>query len=479
MATVREISTYESALDYLYGRINYERAAPPPYRMQNFKLERMRYLMRRLADPHDQLKIVHIAGTKGKGSTSWMLASILQSAGYRTGLYTSPHLERTEERLVVDGQCCQASDFVSVLNEVRGAVDAMDAQALVSQGPGAPTYFEIMTAMALVYFARCKVDAVVLEVGLGGRLDSTNVVSPIVTAITSISFDHMRQLGTTLAAIAGEKAGIIKPRIPIVTGVVDEEPLDVITATARKQEAPLARVGEAFCFSYQPLHDEVAPDKLPRGTVNYRGVASGQTLELSDLRLGLLGEHQAANAAVALALVQQLQLQGWQITERAIRAGLSNVRCAARAEVLHAHPTVIIDTAHNPASINALVRLLSRSAGFAKRHLVFACSKDKEAEAMLAILRPHFDQVWLTRFLNNPRAFSPAELAAMAERAFAGEEHDRPRISTAEDPQSAWHEALDSSGKDDLICVTGSFFLAAELRSVIVADVSQRRGEEA
>lgn len=470
MATDRDIKTYEAALEYLYRRINYERSPPPPYRVQNFKLERMRDLMRRLGDPHAGLPIIHIAGTKGKGSTSSMLASILGAAGYRTGLYTSPHLERTEERLVVDGACCPAEEFVEVLNRVRVAVDEMDAEGTRSEGPGTPTYFEVMTAMALVYFARRKVDIVVLEVGLGGRLDSTNIVQPIVTAITSISFDHTRQLGNTLAAIAGEKAGIIKPGVPIVTGVTEAEPLSVIERIAKDADAPLVRVGRDFAYTYVQTSGARSPDKLPRGQMQFRGSTGESDNEWSHLELGLLGEHQAANGAVTLAIVQQLQKLGWNIPEPAIRAGLEIVRCAARTEVLRVNPTVIIDTAHNEASIAALVRLLAAAEGFSSKHLVFACSKDKDAEAMLKLLLPHFDNIVLTRFLNNPRANTPEELAEIAAKVVISSGTAQPQYVTAVNPTSAWELVTSQAGREDLVCITGSFFLAAELRSALLHD---------
>lgn len=467
MATVRDMTTYDAALEYLYGRINYERSAIPPYRVQNFKLERMRELMRRLGDPHTGLPIIHVAGTKGKGSTSSMLASMLKSAGYRTGLYTSPHLERTEERLVIDGEICLPDEFVRVLNIVRRAVDTIDAEGLRCEGPGTPTYFEVMTAMALVYFAERKVDVVVLEVGLGGRLDSTNIVQPAVTAITSISFDHTRQLGNTLASIAGEKAGIIKPGIPVVCGVTEPEPLEVIERVAQEVGAPLIRAGRDFDYSFESCDDAITADKLPRGRMRYRGQAGAQRCELSELELGLLGAHQSANAAVALAIVQQLRNQGWNLPDTAIRAGLANVRCAARTEVVKTHPTVVIDTAHNPASIAALVNLLKNGRGFARRHLIFACSKDKDPEAMLALLWPHFDSVVLTRFLNNPRAITPEELAETAARVAVPADGLQVRCTTAPDPLAAWQHVATSTGREDLVCITGSFFLAAELRSLL------------
>jgi dihydrofolate synthase/folylpolyglutamate synthase len=462
MATVSQLPDYDAALAWLYGRINYERSAIPAYRVQNFKLERMRDLMRRLGDPHVRLPVIHVAGTKGKGSTSTMLASMLTAAGYRAGLYTSPHLERTEERLVVDGQICAPQEFVELLNVVHPAVESMDEEGERCTGPGSPTYFEVMTASALVHFARRKVDAVVLEVGLGGRLDSTNIITPAVSVITSISFDHTRQLGNTLALIAGEKAGIIKAGIPVVTGVTEAEPLEVIERVAAENNAPLLKLGRDFSYTFEPRADLHSADKLLRGRVHYQGKQC-----LADLELGLIGEHQAANAAVALATLECLSTQGWKFDETALRRGLREARCPARIEVLRVQPTVVIDTAHNAASIAALLKELDASQDFVRRHLVFACSKDKDAEEMLRQLSPHFDSIVLTRFLNNPRSVPPEELYELAARVEAQAAGHSAQLLLAPTPVEAWQQALAIASREDLVCVTGSFFLAAELRSVI------------
>ncbi len=249
----QETSARQAALDWLLGRINYERTAAIPYQERQLKLDRMRQFLTRLGQPDASLKIVHVAGTKGKGSTSAMITGILGAAGFHTGLFSSPHLDRIEERFVVDGQPCSAAELVALLDQLRPVVRAMDDEAASDGEPsGGPTYFDITTAMALLHFVERGVDAAVLEVGLGGRLDSTNVCLPAVSVITTISFDHMKQLGYTLAAIAREKAGIIKPGVPVVCGVLEPEPQAVIAEVARAHGCRLIQLGRDFECSYQP-----------------------------------------------------------------------------------------------------------------------------------------------------------------------------------------------------------------------------------
>ncbi len=240
------------ALEWLMGRINYERIAVIPYQERQLKLDCMRQLLTRLGQPDAGMKIIHVAGTKGKGSTSAMIAAVLTAAGYRTGLFSSPHLERIEERLAVDGQPCSSDEFVALVNRLIPIVRALDDEAAADGDPtGGPTYFDITTAMSLVHFVERQADAAVLEVGLGGRLDSTNVCLPVVSVITSISFDHMRQLGNTLASIAREKAGIIKPGVPVICGVTDPEPQAVIAQLAREHGCRLIQLGRDFHFEYE------------------------------------------------------------------------------------------------------------------------------------------------------------------------------------------------------------------------------------
>lgn len=447
---------HEAALAFLYRRIDYERAAAVTYSARRFKLGRMRELLARLSHPERDLPIVHVAGTKGKGSTSAMIAASLTAAGYRTGLFTSPHLERAEERLAIDGAPCDPDEFVRLVETVRGPVEAIDALADRSGRPDRPTYFEVLTAMALVHFAGQKVDAAVLEVGMGGRLDSTNVCHPAVCVITSISFDHTRQLGNTLAAIAREKAGIVKPGVPVVSGVIDEEPRRVIEAVCRSRRSPLFQLGREFRFSYRP------PRELDRsagsGEIDFASSADGRQQQIASLSLGLLGRHQGANAAVALAALAELRHQGWRLPDEALRRGLADVRWPARVELVQRRPAIVIDAAHNVASVAALVETLEESFSPRRRLLVFGTTREKDARGMLQLLLPRFDEVLFTRYLNNPRAVPPEELRDLAAQLASD-------VSVFPDPASAWREVSSRLSPDDLLCVTGSFFLASEMRA--------------
>lgn len=450
------------ALEFLTSRIDYERMSSVPYSQRDFRLDRMRQLLVRLGNPQDALKIVHIAGTKGKGSTAAMLASMLQAAGLRAGLYSSPHLDRVEERVRINGQNCPPAELAELVARIRGVVLDMDADPAGEEGgSNRPTYFEIITALALLRFAEQSVEAAVLEVGLGGRLDSTNVCHPLVSVITSISFDHMQQLGRTLVAIAGEKAGIIKHGTPVVSGVVEDEPRQVIVDVAGQHQAPLVQRGVDFDFDYQPPRGLEKADAC--GRLDFRWLGQGGPMQFDGLELRLTGRHQAINAAVALAVVCQLRTLGWGIPEAAVRVGLATVDWPARVEVLARRPTVVLDAAHNVASVEALLETLQESFSVRRRVLVFATTRDKDLRGMLRVLLPHFDEVIFTRYGSNPRGVPPEELELLAQEISA-----TPRQLCAT-PGIAWSLAVRMAEPEDLICVTGSFFVASEMRAAMRA----------
>jgi dihydrofolate synthase/folylpolyglutamate synthase len=438
--------SYDDALAFWYGRINYEQRNPKP---GDLKLDRMRALLCLLGDPQDRLRIVHVAGSKGKGSTAAMLASILARAGYRTGLFTSPHLTRVEERIQIDGRPVSPEELSALLADVRDAL---------VRAPGLePTFFEVATALGFLHFRRRGVGAAVIEVGLGGRFDSTNVCRPALAVITSISLDHTQQLGDRLASIAAEKAGIIKPGRPVVSGVTAPEARAVIERVAQERRAPLRQLGTDFSHEYVPGRMTAEAKVLPRVRVE-----TGRSPGLGWMELGLLGEHQAANAAVAVSCVEELRAQGWHIGDAAVVGGLAGVRWPARMEVVGRRPLLVLDCAHNVASAEALVATLLSTFPPVRRWLIFAGSGDKDLPGMFRVLAPHFAHAFLTRYAGSARGMPADELAALLRRAA-----NLPHTVCPMAPD-AWRAARAAAGPDDLICITGSVFLAGELRPLLV-----------
>ncbi|NIP85902.1 MAG: bifunctional folylpolyglutamate synthase/dihydrofolate synthase, partial [Planctomycetales bacterium] len=446
---------YEDALAFLLGRIDYERVPPEGYRSREYKLDRMRDLLSRLEDPQRQLKVVHIAGTKGKGSTAAMLASIAAAAGLRVGAFTSPHLDRVEERIAVNGQPCLPTQLVQLVEGIRPVVEAMDQEAgrstAASSPARGPTYFELTTALALQHFAQQQVDLAILEVGLGGRLDSTNVCQPLCTAITSISYDHTRQLGNTLAKIAAEKAGIIKAGVPVVSGVTSSAARAVIAAQATVRGAPLLQWDEDFAFTYHPPGGPVGyephPRSAPGGGDDHQSVSnhfdyvqrSGPAeRSLLGVPLSLLGRHQAANAAVAVTIAGILERQGLPLNESAIRQGLATTRCPARVELVRLRPAILVDAAHNVASIEALGEVLDECFPAGPRWLIFASTVGKDIPGMLARLVTQFDRIFVTRYANNPRGVAVEELAVLAESAALATGARTQEVTVCADPASTW-----------------------------------------
>ncbi|CAN5511300.1 folylpolyglutamate synthase/dihydrofolate synthase family protein [soil metagenome] len=415
--------SYDEAIAFWFGRINYEVKAAQP---EDLKLERMRSFLNRLGNPQARLRCVHLAGTKGKGSTAAMLGSVLQRAGYRVGLFTSPHLEHVEERIQVDEVPISKLELTALIAEIVPVALEMDA------GPySGPTFFEIITALGFLHFVRRRVDVAILEVGLGGRFDSTNVCQPLVSVITSIGYDHMAQLGDTLERIAFQKAGIIKANVPCISGVTDPLPRTVIRDVATAEHAPLIEIEKP-----------------------YEG------------ELNLLGEHQAKNAALAVAVVDQLRAAGLTISPSAVQQGLQTVNWHARIEVIRREPAVILDCAHNVPSAEALVKTLRMHfPDAARKHCVFAVSNDKQYSLILSILAGYFDHVHLTQYGNNPRCVPPATLA--------GQIPGTVTTTVAVPAETALRGAMVSAGEKDLICITGSVFLAGELAATLRATLRE------
>ncbi|MDQ3329458.1 MAG: bifunctional folylpolyglutamate synthase/dihydrofolate synthase [Planctomycetota bacterium] len=442
------LHSYDDAVAYLLGRINYERN-PSLAERQAFRLDRMRRLLAALGDPQERIPAVHIAGTKGKGSVAMMTAAALTAAGLRTGLYTSPHLVRFEERMRVDGETPSPAEFADLTSRVAAAVAELerDDESL------AATYFEAATAMAWEFFARRGVEIAVLEVGLGGRLDATNVCRPKVVAITNISRDHTALLGETPAEIAFEKAGIIKPGVPCVSGVANPDAAAVVRRVCVERNAPLFEIAERF----DVIEGRTGEAAVRAVTIDAAGTTWGP------IAVPLAGRHQAENAAVALHLLKTLADRGYRVGPQDAGAGWANLNWPARVEVVARNPTIVIDAAHNVASVEALVRTLDDDFQAARRILLFAASREKDIPGMLGAFAPAFDSVVLTAFHNNPRAMPPDRLLTLWQAVA-----DRP-ADRFERSEEAFDFCRRIAGPDDLICVAGSFFLAAEIRPIVMA----------
>jgi dihydrofolate synthase/folylpolyglutamate synthase len=399
-------------------------------------METMTALIGRLGMPQARYHTLHIAGTNGKGSTAAMTAAILQAAGYRVGLYTSPHLIEFRERIRVNGEMIAEADVARLTEQLRG----------LCQPDLSPTFFECTTAMAFKQFADAKVDIAVMEVGLGGRFDATNVVTPLVCAITTIALDHQEYLGTTLASVAFEKAGIIKPQVPVIVGRVLGEAFHTIERVALERAAPLRRLGREF---------------HTKGSIPERFSFFGSRLQFDDLHCTLQGLHQLDNAACALALLESAASGGIAITEQAVREGLCNVRWEGRIEIVDRQPMVVLDGAHNPAAAAALAQYLRAfrlSRPGSRIILVLGMMRDKDHRGFVEPLNDLVDEVVLTQ-ADLPRSATARELLAKIGDC-------RPHAYVKEVLSDALAQARGLAGADDLICVTGSLMLIGDVKAL-------------
>jgi dihydrofolate synthase/folylpolyglutamate synthase len=443
---------YQETLDYLYSHIDYSLQKTFRYSPEKFDLGRMRNFMTALGNPEREYKILHVAGTKGKGSVSALCASALKESGARVGLYTSPHLQDYAERIQVDGEPISHADLIALVEELK---------PFVAASPEITT-FEITTALAFLYFARREVDTVVLEVGLGGRLDATNVCRPEVTVITSISYDHTDLLGETLAEIAGEKAGIIKTGIPVVVSPQKEEARQAIRGIAEERQAPLIQVGQDYRYHLldktlegQSFHVWHKSDQI-----QYDGISPGSDKEWEPIQLTmpLLGVHQLENAATAYVALQVAREKGIELNDLGIRNGFQSVKWPGRFEILRQDPPLIIDSAHNLDSARKLQLVLEDYYPGEPVILVFGASEDKDIKGMFTEIQPYVTRIVATKS-THPRAADPAELVGIAQQMGIQ------AISTSS-LEEALHEAELLAQEKAIILVTGSIFVAAAARSV-------------
>jgi len=429
---------YSAALKYILSFTDYEKLPSFLYSAANFDLRRMEELMGRLGNPHLTSRSIHVAGTKGKGSTAAMIASALSAAGYKTGLYTSPHLHSFRERISIDGHSIAEEQFSTLVRRLKPEVEAVNRSGTYGQ----LTTFEILTALAFTYFMECGVDFQVLEVGLGGRLDATNVVKAEIAVITSISMDHAEILGDSLAKIAREKAGIIKPGAMVVSSPQQREAEGVIKEVCLKMGAALIVVGK-----------DVTWNKLTSDL-------NGQSFEVKgrarryDLSIPLLGDHQLENAATAVAALEVLAIEADDIAR-----GLAQAHWPGRLEILRREPLFLVDGAHNTDSARRLREAIEAYFDFDRLILILGASSDKDIAGMVAELASLSSLVIVTRS-RHPRALEPYSLVEELKRR-------RVRVEVVESVAPAVEHALSIAGPKDLICATGSLFVAAEAREYL------------
>ena len=435
--------SYQKAIDYLFERTDYEKEENLRYNVTTFSLDRMKKLLSLLGDPHDKIPTVHIAGTKGKGSTATMLARMLEANDYNVGLYTSPHVQHLHERITVNSEMINDVEMRGLLNRIYAPVEKLSKT-------DPPTFFEIMTAMAFMHFVDKSVDIAVIETGLGGRLDSTNVISPEVIGITSLSVDHQLQLGETIDSIAMEKAGVLKPGVPAITVQQDPAAMQVLKLQASSIKAPLSVTGGDIDFSHR---FETSREHGPHTRV----CLTTPTSKFEHLRVPLHGKHQAINCGLALAMIDKLKTLGYEIDNSKISEGLDKVSLPGRMEMICNDPRIMIDAAHNAASIRALIHAIGQNIPYDSMVVIFGCNSDKDVKGMLQELQYGADKVIFTRS-NSAKAVSPIDLSDMYTEMCGKMCQYAPSLG------QALQLANSAVTKEDLICITGSFYLIGQAK---------------
>jgi dihydrofolate synthase/folylpolyglutamate synthase len=438
---------YQAALDYLYSHADYSVERSYRYSAEVFELQRVRDLLAELDNPQDQFQSFHIAGTKGKGSVSALIASVLKAAGYRTGLYTSPHLIRFNERIRIDGNDIPDDDFVATLERMKPHIEAIAEL----------TVYEIVTALAFAYFAEQGVQYASIEVGLGGRLDATNVIHPLVAVITSLSYDHMHLLGDRLSDIAREKAGIIKSGVPVVLAPQQLEAEHVVITEAEKCGARLVRVGKNWLFApgSRHLHGQSlfvwSADEQALMDA-YVDSAGEEEWSPPRYKIPLLGYHQVINAAVAYAALMEAKQLGLKLPDGAVREGFQDVHWPGRFQILNGDPVIVVDSAHNRDSALKLRLALDDYYPGQPVTLIFGASADKDIEGMLSELLPRVTRLIVTK-ADHPRAEEPEMIERVAHSHGV-------RVETQQPITQAVNRAIEMARPGEVILICGSLFVA-------------------
>lgn len=443
------IRTFRSAVNFLDSLTNYERTPRSKYNSSSFGLARMTRILNALDKPQKSFRAIHLAGSKGKGSTAAMLTAMLEACGYKVGLYTSPHLLDVRERIVVGGKMISEAKFAKLIARVADVAP----KARVAN----PTYFEVLTAAAFRHFADEEVDIAVVEAGLGGRLDATNVIQPEVVGITSISYDHMQQLGNDLRSIAKEKAGTFKKGIPALSAPQDEAVKETLRQSAKDAGTELRFSDEDVDFSYRFEFSRAAGRHA-------RICLSTKNSRFEHLHVPLHGEHQAANCGLALTILDAIKQRGVEIDDQAAMTGLRNVNLPGRMQLIHENPKVLVDGAHNAASVDALMRAIGQNITYDSMIVIFGCHKDKDINGMIRRIQLGADKIIFVR-TQSPRSADPAELAAMYTESCGK------MAQVAQSLEEAISIAERAISREDLICITGSFYLVAEAMRKFEASV--------
>jgi len=430
--------SYQEALDYIYSFVDYSRTHQANLSPENFDLSRMADFLDLLGTPHKKFPSLHIAGSKGKGSVSAFCASVLQAAGFKVGLYTSPHLKDLEERMQINKVPIPRNTLAEYVEEIKPAVDTVPKL----------TTFEIMTGLAFLFFARQNVDIAVIEVGLGGRLDATNIITPLVSVITSLYLDHVTILGETLEEIAAEKGGIIKPGIPVVSAPQEEKALSVIKKIAAQHDSPFIEVEEEYPYS-------IVSSTLDGQEFVFTKPTEDQGGNLPYF-IPLLGTFQVINAVTAYAALDNIKSRGFPLDEEEIKRGLETTVWPARFEIARREPPVIFDSAHNPASMRKLRETLDSFFPDLPLVLIFGISEDKQLDGMLKEILPRTSHL-ITTQADHPRAMDSEDLEKWA-REYPCSSEAIPNV------QNALSRAVQLAGNDKVVLVTGSIFVAASAR---------------